>query len=173
MWIEVRSNINQFECGASAYDLDALLHQRTKTKERAAISPKQVSVEISILVEGFRCGNKRMDRDLKKALQAERFPTIHFAFLQAENVAAAVGDDPQRLRTEGDLTIAGVTRRVEFVVHGHRLADGRMRARGDTVVQMTDYGLKPPKRFFGLVRVQDQLAVRFDLILHQQEAATE
>jgi hypothetical protein len=38
---------------------------------------------------------------------------------------------------------------------------------------MTDYGLEPPTRFFGLVKVQDELEVRFDLLLDPQELAEE
>tara|TARA_Y100000588_G_C14170536_1_gene888928 strand:- start:496 stop:1128 length:633 start_codon:yes stop_codon:yes gene_type:complete len=173
LWIEGRSNINKFECGASAYNLDARLRQ-TAAKNRSAISNDQVSLEVRIPVDGFRCGNTRMDRDLKKALQVERFPTIHFAFLGAEPVgSSAAAGDARLLRVHGNLTIAGVTRRIELTVNGHRLADGRVRARGNTLVLMTDYSLKPPHRFFGLVRVKDQLAVHFDLLLHPQRSAAE
>ncbi|MGY8826573.1 MAG: YceI family protein [Candidatus Latescibacterota bacterium] len=114
LWIEGRSNVNRFECSANSYDLGALLYELVGAGDPATISKDQVSVDIRVFVDGFSCGKKRMDRDLRKALKAEQFPAIHFAFLRAERMPKSTHDDgARRLRTEGDLTIAGVTKKFE------------------------------------------------------------
>lgn len=61
--------------------------------------------------------------------------------------------------------MAGVRRGVDFVVSGSHEAQGKVRALGSITIRMTDYGIDPPRRLLGLVRVRDELTVRFDLVL--------
>ena len=39
-----------------------------------------------------------------------------------------------------------------------------MHVRGSYVIRMTDFGVRPPRRFGGLLRVRDQITVHFDVV---------
>ncbi|NKB71172.1 MAG: hypothetical protein GKR89_29220 [Candidatus Latescibacteria bacterium] len=159
LWIEGRSNINGFECGATVYDLEASVGGDEEGND-------QVAGRLAIAVDGFACGDGRMDRDLKKALQVERFPQIHFVFHRGQLIEpGSQGERPYKGRIWGQLTVAGVSRPIECLVEGEVLADGSVRVYGGVAVRMSDYQIKPPTRLWGLVKVRDQLTVRFDFLL--------
>ena len=163
LWIEGRSNVNRFSCGATLYDLEAEV-QPGDTNE--PVTREDVTVTVAIAMHGFECGNHRMERDLAQALSADRFPEIRFAFIAARHLPVEKDSDgARRLQVWGDLTVAGVRRGVDFVVIGSHEAQGKVRARGSITIRMTDYGIDPPRRLLGLVRVRDRLTVQFDLVL--------
>lgn len=68
------------------------------------------------------------------------------------------------MRVEGDLTVAGVTRRVEVSLEGMRLDHRLVHAQGKTELVMSDYEIDPPRALLGLIEVRDQLTVHFDLL---------
>ena len=122
LWIEGRSNINRFECGASTYDLDVLLHQESAAHDLVSVPNDLVSIEVTIPVDGFRCGKERMEGDLKAALRADDFLAIRFVFIRATDVTPpSAVDESRRLCTAGNLSI-GLVRQylIHSARHGHR-----------------------------------------------------
>lgn len=65
------------------------------------------------------------------------------------------------VRMNGALRIAGVERNV--VVHGKvlRAENGQLMLAGDREIDVRDFGIQPPKRFFGLLRVRKEVTVHF------------
>ena len=170
LWIEGRSNVNRFTCGATRYDLQADVY-RDLTSE--PLTSADVAVGATIAVDGFDCANDRMERDLGQSLSADRFPEIRFTFIAARRLPSHESSDgDQRLQVWGDLTVAGVRRGVDFVVSGSHEDLNQVRSQGSVAIRMTDYGIDPPRRLLGLVRVRDQLTVRFDLLLNPSQDET-
>lgn len=54
-----------------------------------------------------------------------------------------------------------------MIVHGEVTASGVVRATGTVPFRMTDFGIKPPTAFFGLLKARDDVTVRFDLRVRQ------
>jgi polyisoprenoid-binding protein YceI len=98
-----------------------------------------------------------------RALSAERYPEIRFSVQRVEASFPSVADRSDMLLTiSGLMQISGVERSV--VVPGRvRLQDNRLWVRGETRLQMRDFGIDPPRRFF--LRVSDSVLVSFDLLL--------
>ncbi len=159
LWIEGSSNVNTFDCVANDYHGKAELAQRT-TED----SKRDLSLRVDIEVEGFDCGKRKMNRDLKEALKADRYPEITFIFSEAEIADIESPESSVKFRVKGSLTVAGVTREISFLADGELLENGRKNVRGSKQIQMTDYNITPPTGLFGLIKADDELTVHFDLI---------
>lgn len=120
---------------------------------------------MTVPVQRFDCGHRRMTSDMHETLEAEAHPTIRFELADAAVVAAPDAPDGwYRLQATGTLTIAGTERSIEALAWGRPLGDGRYRVRGCKSLLMTDFGIDPPTKFLGVVKVHDRIEVLFDLI---------
>lgn len=126
---------------------------------------------LEVPVRTFRCtGGKPMEADMQKALRAERSPTIRFLL---QNLRGAVTHDidshSYQGSVAGQLSLAGTTRDINIEVKAQRLARNRFRLSAKLPLHMSDFGIKPPTAFFGMVKASDALLVRFDLTLIQTQ----
>lgn len=111
-------------------------------------------VTVSARVEDFDSGNSSRDSHAMEAIHARKHPKVTF-------VSDAVRKGPQGWIVHGDLTFAGRTRPVEFVVVSRKEA-GKVRVGGGFAIKLSDYGVKPPSLMF--VSAEDKLDIRFDLV---------
>lgn len=102
----------------------------------AAVPPPKMHVEFP--VEQMRSGNGLQDREMWKIIDSTRFPRIVADLYELKN-----GAGPARYRASGDVTMSGRTRRYngEMTV-SHR--DETVTVEGDLIVDIRDFGLKPP-----------------------------
>lgn len=153
VWIEGRSTVKRFTCAA------------TQLEGSGAIESGQtLQGWLEVPVRSFECGNQAMNRDLQKALQADRFPKIRFE-LGEVSVRETPTADSAQLEVAGVLTIAGTTRPVRFVVAGRQLEAGCARLAGSLPLNLTDFNVTPPTVLLGLIRVHDQVMIHFDLVV--------
>jgi hypothetical protein len=66
---------------------------------------------------------------------------------------------------QGTLRIAGRERVVRVPVEVQQQRDGSLRAQGALPILMTDYGITPPKALFGVLRTENRIVVKFDLLV--------
>jgi polyisoprenoid-binding protein YceI len=124
-----------------------------------------LSIKVDIKVDSIECGKRKMNQDLQKALQAEKYPEITFLFQEAELLSEPENqDDGFELEVRGLLTVAGTTKEISFTTIAYYIDPGRVRARGGTTINMTDFGVDPPTALMGLIRANEELTVNFDLI---------
>jgi hypothetical protein len=169
LWIEGRSNVNQFECTAREYDGDAIIRRDLSGSTDEPGDSDQLFIRVEIHVDGFECGRSRMNRDLRNALKSSTFPTITFIFENAVQMnSIPEGNGFLRFEVTGILTVAGNSQRVTFEMGGNYLEDGRIRVTGEKEIKMTDYEVEPPTGLFGLVRAEDELTVHFDLYVLEE-----
>lgn len=168
LWFEGSSNVNEFACNAENYTGEALLPDYQESESSALLNQvKEVlsSVKLEIEVDSIECGQRKMNRDLQKALKADKFPEITFNFRKAELASQPQShNDVFDVQVHGELTVAGETREISFITEAHLRSDERFRARGQTTIKMTDFGVEPPRALMGLIRADDELTVHFDLI---------
>lgn len=163
LWIEGRSNVNQFECRADSYSGDATIYDEENVNE-------QTEMNLEIEVAGFDCGRDRMNRDFRNALKASSFPKIIFRFGEVLNMQPLADDDNTiRFNVMGYLTVAGVTQQITFDMLGYFLSDERIRAVGSKQIKMTDYEVEPPSAMLGLVKAENELTVHFDLLASRDQ----
>ncbi|GAA3931650.1 YceI family protein [Actinomadura viridis] len=91
--------------------------------------------------------------NLRKILQADRYPEITFTGTRAEGA-------PSDFSVEGRLTIMGRTE--PLTVRGGGV-NGRIR--GAATVKQSRWGIKPYSAFFGALKLADEVEVVFDLAI--------
>ena len=123
---------------------------------------------LSVQVKTITTGSDGRDKDMYKALSADRFPTIYFVIqtVEAPSFPLGVSEHNDTLLTiQGRLSIAGVERVKRFSGRV-RFKQGRLWVRGESRFKMTDFGIKPPQHL--LFRVKDEVGVGFDLLLERR-----
>ncbi len=116
-------------------------------------------------VGGIRCGLTPMERDLRRALQADRHPRIVFRIQDVEPGDAIAGGPGTEFGVEvaGDLTVAGVRRPLAMTVGASVDPSGPVRLEASTRIAMSDFGVEPPTAMLGLIRAGDTVSVTLRL----------
>ena len=93
--------------------------------------------------------------ELLKLFGGDRHPTVVF---QVDSIAG--GSEITPWTVHGRLTMNGITRPVAF--SGHASVNGRqVTASGTTLVDVRDWGIRPPRRFGGLIGMSPELTLTF------------
>ncbi|GIV59584.1 YceI family protein [Rhodocaloribacter litoris] len=168
LWIEGQTSVNRFACEARSFAGEGVLAggnvlSGSPAKRGASRGIQRHVARLVVPVRQFDCGKDRMNADLYEALKAETHPEIVFELEEAE-VVGPRRDSTVALRVDGRLRIAGVENDITLTVTAWPAGAGRYRARGGYPLRMSDYGVDPPRALLGLIRVQDQIVVRFDLV---------
>ena len=125
-----------------------------------ALEPGVVSAfEVAIPAETLKSGEGGLDKNMYKALNAKDHPEITFALARFEAGAA-----PGTLRAIGTVSVAGVQRDVTFDIT--TAAQGaNLNVKGQVELDMTEYGIKPPRAMLGMLRTGPKVKVSFDVVL--------
>ena len=100
-----------------------------------------------------------MNRKITGALKSREHPEIVYRL-----TGAAVSEaDAATLLTEGELTIAGVTKTITMEVTAEPLEGGAVRYVGMAPILFTDYGMRPPSALAGALRTGNEVTVHFDV----------
>lgn len=179
VWIEGTSTVRDFTCSTQQIEGHAWLAIQSKSNpsnSRAALdtagaqrsppstTPDPPAVQARVPVHTLDCGKRRQNQDLYEAMKADDHSAIHYEVVKAKVIAMPDSSrDHYTVEAIGDLTIAGETRTVRLTLQGRRLSDGRIHARGSLPMRMTHFDVEPPTAMLGLIRVQDDIVVHFDI----------
>lgn len=100
-----------------------------------------------------------IDKNMHKALEVEKFPHITFWLLKLETRPGTGA-----LRATGTLTVHGVTRPVDFAIDVTAVGPD-IEIRAEVPLEMTDFGIKPPKALLGLLRTDSTVTIRLTAVL--------
>lgn len=153
--IDGRSNVNKFTCVAARVEGSGEIVGRTQASESRG--------KVEIPVEAFDCRNDRMNKDLFDALKGDEHPFIAYRLEDVRVVDEALENGAALLEAEGTIWVAGVGRSIRTRVVGDRLANGYLRAAGTLDLSMSDFNIEPPSAVLGLVRVHEEITVRFEI----------
>jgi polyisoprenoid-binding protein YceI len=114
-----------------------------------------VSGRLELAVDRLTSGNVLYDRELKRRIDARRFPIIVGEITQVEPGKA----HPTYVVT-GDVSFHGETRTFshEMAIEMH---DGGVLLSGEDVFDIREFGMKPPSML--MIRVYPEIAVRVEL----------
>src|SRR5688572_28693034 len=117
--------------------------------------------ELQIPVNTFTSDKDGLTKQMFKAMKADKHPTITFRLTgyTVEAAAAAVVVKPS-----GTLTVAGVEKPIDMVLDVREVA-GALQVRGTRDLLMTDFGIKPPTMFMGMLKTHDKVTITFALQL--------
>jgi polyisoprenoid-binding protein YceI len=98
---------------------------------------------------------------MAKALKADKHPVITFKLTGYAVDPAAAG---VAIKPSGTVTVAGVEKPVDMVLEVKEAA-GALQVRGTRDLLMTDFGIKPPTMFMGMLKTDDKVTIKFELQL--------
>jgi polyisoprenoid-binding protein YceI len=132
---------------------------------------KQVqSLYINVPVKSIKSGEKIMDKKTYETFNADKNSTISFHLLQATSLKVT-GQDIDVTLT-GNLTMAGVTRKISFRTTGKNIRTGVYQFKGSVPLKMTDFNMKPPTAMLGVMKVGDGIILKFDVSMATQNMAS-
>ncbi len=125
-------------------------------------SAKKVqSATIEIPVHSIKSGEKLMDNKTYEAFNETKHPTITFSLIDVTSLQIN-GDDISGI-VNGNLTIAGVTKRISFKTAGKKTNPNVYVFKGSIALKMTDFKMKPPTAMLGVMKVGDAITLKYDV----------
>ncbi|HTI94835.1 MAG TPA: hypothetical protein VL727_29790 [Puia sp.] len=165
--INGRTNINHFSCGVAQYgETDTITLQYEGCRGRTSGIPLNGVLHINI--GDFDCRNRTMTGEFKKTLLYKQYPQLKIIFLNLERVPL-FGAQPETLKGQVFIEIAGVSKQFELDYKSNREDPETVQLTGSRQLCFSDFGLQPPQKMGGLVRVNETLDVRFMLSLRRIE----
>jgi polyisoprenoid-binding protein YceI len=159
------SNVHDWECASTAFDAAIELDSTYATKALTSVAKPLSKVVVTIPVKSLKCGKGKMDDNMYKALKADQFTEIKYVLDTYELNKAATTAETFTAIASGDLTIAGVTKKIEMPITGERLTGAAMKGTGRAKLLMTDFGIKPPVALLGTLRTKNEITVTFTVLL--------
>jgi len=123
--------------------------------------PKQVqSLNVTIPVKSIKSGEKLMDSKTYATFNADKHPNINFKLTEVSSLN--VNGDKIDVTLTGNLTMAGVTRKVELKSTGVNNKSGAYAFKGSISLKMSDFKMKPPTAMMGVMKVGDNITLKYD-----------
>ena len=115
------------------------------------LDPETGEGRVSFAVSRLRSGNPLEDREMKRRINAKRFPTIEGALTSFDGGHAV-----------GDLTFLGVTRAVSGELTVTTVDADTIEITGESTFDVRDFGMQPPRIL--MLRVYPEVKVRIEII---------
>lgn len=117
------------------------------------------SLDFAVEVEQLKSGKSGMDNNTFKALNSKTYKTINYKLVSVTKITE-LSDGNFTLETQGDLTISGVTKRINqaFTV---KIIGKKAIFSGKTKIDMTAFGVKPPTALMGTIKTGKDVTIDF------------
>lgn len=152
--IAARSSLHPINTSMKGLEGFVELEVQGGGKINLTVAPKG---ELSFPVELLRSGNPLEDRELRKRIDARRFPTIFGKLTGMQDT----GSDGRYL-VSGDLTFRGVSNSYEDEMNISPVDDDTIRLVGESRFDVRDFGMDPPRIL--MLKVEPEVVVRVELV---------
>lgn len=145
------TNINTFECN---YNVSQIKNPISVFFEK--IEGKLIFKKTALILDNtcFDCGGKGINSDFQKILKSDEHPKIYLFLKELESI-----NDKALVHVE--IKMAGVTNKYKIPV---TLTEGNnIFIQGKVNISLKDFEMKPPKKLFGLIEVEDNINIDFKL----------
>lgn len=115
------------------------------------------SGHLDLPVELLTSGNPLYDREMRRRIDARRFPTI-----SGDLTGMRAGDGPGRYLVAGDVTFRGVTRHFEDEMAISMPDEATMRLEGAHTFDVREFQMEPPKIM--MLKVHPDVAVTVTIV---------
>lgn len=162
--VQGSANIGGFKCFTSPLSpAEPLPSCFERTQEFIRIT----DVQFDIPVREFNCGNPLILSDLKDVLEVEDYPNITFELkeLLAEDVSGLYFQGEVKATT----TVRGRKHNITIPIEVDFLNNQEYKVAGQTTIRLSWYGIEQPTRMFGLLKLDDEVSVCFDLYFRKEK----
>ena len=169
--IKGKTNVSDWTITTSEINHEISLENDLKSLEDFPKDKPVGDVTFSIPVNSLSSdGGGIMDDRIKKALKADKHPEI--IYLLNRGTLKEITSSKEStfvVHASGQITLAGIKRRVEFPIKGQFMDDGLIKLEGVYDMQMTRFSVKPPSAMYGQIQAEDDISVRFTLTLYPNQ----
>ncbi len=104
-----------------------------------------------------------MDERTYSTIKADKNPTI--AYVCTKLVSTVKNGAETVVTVLGNLTIAGVTKPTELVLHFKSTPAGDLQVTGSRKILLSDHGIKAPSFMLGAMKVGNEITITYDVVL--------
>lgn len=148
LYIKGTSNINTFTCVYDAATLSRKVPVSFTTNNKTTHFK---NVQLLLKNSGFNCGNRGINSDFHELLKTHKYPNIQFELLKTV-------DNHNSIDTHIAIEIAGIKKQYKVpVIKNGELAP----LEGVLCLNITDFGLTPPRKMMGMIVVREDIEIVF------------
>ena len=155
LWAQARSSLHPVRVHTSG--LEGVVEAELVDGRVELRTPTYVQVE----TQRLRSGNALVDGELQRRLEARKFPRI-----RGELTGLGAGNGPGTTRLTGELTLHGVTRKLDVDVTVRQLDARTLEIEGARAIDMRDFGWPPPS--FLMFKMHPEVQVRARLVAERE-----
>lgn len=131
----------------------------TTLKSIKSMQIQMVVKSMKSLKEDGKYYDSGMDKNVYKALNADKYPQITFNLKKVNSISAS-GD----ISAVATVSIGGVAKDIVVTGDVKVLANGAVRIFGKKEMKMTDFNVTPPKAMLGAIKTGDDISIEFDVV---------
>lgn len=157
--IDGSSNINKFTCDIHEYvNPDTLRSVNDQARKKYFFNNSHLTVDI----KKFDCHHKYITSDFRRMLKADDYPSLVIRFISLE-------DFQQGGVVKGlvDIELAGRKKRLEINYNCSQIGSNQLRLQGVRQMKFTDFDLEAPKKIGGLIRINEEIVINFNLFFRK------
>lgn len=147
------TNVSDFGCAYNVRLPKDTLMIALKNAEKM-LEIKGASLRLPI--KSFKCDNSPMTSDFRKLLKAEEHPYINIKLIGIYKIESL------KNHAEIAINIAGVQKHFTIATHIEKTDEAYL-CEGNPELCITDFGIEAPEKFFGMVKVNEDITVAFSL----------
>lgn len=156
--ISGNTNINRFKCGLNIAQITAPIPVDYAKRDGKIFFNKAV---LPLYSGYFDCGGRAINKDFRALLKAGEHPKI---YLRLQELELGSPEDHD-LNAKVSIEIAGVEKSYQIPIRQQGAKN--LCVTGKLLLNISDFGLEPPKKAFGLIVISDNIEINFDLILEE------
>ncbi len=155
VFIKGKTNVNEFTCSVNEITTVDTISSFTKSNGKVCVFYPN---EIKIAVNNFDCSNKMMEQDLQATLKSDEFPFIKISF-----ITLTKDDETNETMANLWIEIAG-QKRLQNAICSLSESSNNKTLVGSKNICLSDFKVEAPQKFMGMVKVQDQIEVNFEIL---------
>lgn len=169
LWVTGGSTVRAWECEAERLEIRVNVADGTDALTPENVESAVRSVELHASAPEMDCDNDTMNDHMWDALEAREHGWISFRMTGYELTPSQEADTGLRIR--GSLEIKGERRNVTLEATLAQQPDGSLALKGTHELNMTDWGVRPPRLMLGTLRVHEDVQVHWDLSMRVDAAS--
>ncbi len=158
------SNVNKFSC--TTYDNLSSGIIFIKAEENDDFVSFNNAV-LTINIKSFDCRNPMLNKDFYNTLNAKETPTIDIELLNATPLTHGriLTSTSGKFNTDVAISLNGTSKSEKIIVTWQKEAANLYRFTGEKKLNMTDFGIEAPTAALGLIKVNNDILIQFDLYI--------
>jgi polyisoprenoid-binding protein YceI len=148
--------------GYIEFKIDVPADADTETIRKAIVANPQATCEVAIASKSLKSEKKDMDKKMYESLKADRHQDILYQLTAIELKDPKADSNEFKVKTTGNLSIAGVTRELKMQMTLNVVDATHLRVTGELWMNMSDFKLKRPEAMLGMIKAGDGINIQFE-----------